>query len=257
VIKGVLEFRTTWPPAISGSAAARLAKVNGLLAIFGPEPRLAERLKEAVKLYHTAIPNLPISERVSSRRDQDELMSLLRRALPVEEYDDLIYNGHIPPPESADTRPPPMADVSKNRKARIIARIQNMPIAKLVALEKLLDDFETMQTATTQPSAKPAVPSSAAPRAVTADDLFGNIPLEQQVKQHQKYTFAPELLADPEALKRAVSIVNARRYKIRKHHEVSPEEDARGKMAASFVKQATRRQRAGAAAIPRPTGPRG
>src|ERR1019366_9396159 len=93
-----------------------------------------------------------------------------------------------------------------------------------------------------EPNVKPAAASSNAPQAVTAEMLFGDVQTAL-AKPRQKYAFPDELLTDPEALRKAESVANARTYKKRKGSELSPDEDARGKIAASFVQQAKRRQR--------------
>ena len=86
------------------------------------------------------------------------------------------------------------------------------------------------------------VRAPAEPRPVTAEELFGDVPPTLRARPRQKYKFPPELLDDPQAVSRAQGVANARTYKIRKGIEVSPEEDARGKKADSFVKQAQRRR---------------
>lgn len=55
--------------------------------------------------------------------------------------------------------------------------------------------------------------ATAAPRQVTAAEL-DDVPPALQVKQHKKYEFPPELLADPERVKAELSISNARKRKI-------------------------------------------
>lgn len=134
----------------------------------------------------------------------------------------------------------------ENRKARIIARIQKMSPAKLAALEALFDAFEATETETTKRPKRPASLPSDAPRLVTAAELFGDTSPTQRAKPRQRYKFPEELLADPDAFKRAESIANARRHKITKKLAITPEEDTRGKMADAFVHQAKRRRAAAA-----------
>jgi predicted negative regulator of RcsB-dependent stress response len=138
----------------------------------------------------------------------------------------------------------------------LVALARNIPREWRPAAKKLLQDLatnagrETAGRATATPclddaaeeTTVPQVPVPTGPRLVTADELFGNVPPTQRAKPRQKYKFPPELLDDPDAVSRAQSVANARWYKIREGHEISPDEDARGKMAASFVKQAQRRQ---------------
>jgi len=147
-----------------------------------------------------------------------------------------------------------MGDADEIQEANIVARVRSMPREKLPALAKLIDDLERASGETTgratakpRPDEAPPVPAPSEPRPVTAQELFEDVPPTQRAKPRQKYKFSPELLDDPDALSRAQSVANARRYKIREHHEISPEEDARGKKAESFVKQAQRRQRRAAA----------
>jgi hypothetical protein len=97
-------------------------------------------------------------------------------------------------------------------------------------------------TAETRPEITEGTPARPAPHLVTAQELFGEVAPTRQAKPRQKYQFDPELLNDPKAVSAAESIANARTYKMRKGIEVTPDEDARGKMAASFVKQAQRRR---------------
>jgi hypothetical protein len=67
------------------------------------------------------------------------------------------------------------------------------------------------------------------------------VPHALRVKQHKKYDFPPELLADPERVKSEQSIASARKRKIRDGEKLTDEEDDRGRMAEAFVKQAGRR----------------
>jgi CheY-like chemotaxis protein len=97
-------------------------------------------------------------------------------------------------------------------------------------------------TPVSETATAPARPSA---HLLTARELFGDAAPTRQAKPRQKYKFAPELLADPAAVSAAESIANARTYKLRKGVELTPDEDARGKMAASFVKQAQRRRQGG------------
>ena len=113
-------------------------------------------------------------------------------------------------------------------------------------------NFPTRATLT-DVGTSPAQAPPSGPRLVTADELFGDVLPSQRSKPRQKYQFAPELLNDPKALGLAKSIANARNYKVRKGITMAEEEDARGKMAESFVKQAERRQRKSAGTpIPSP-----
>jgi hypothetical protein len=82
----------------------------------------------------------------------------------------------------------------------------------------------------------------AAPRRVTAEELVGNVPSALRVKPHKKYDFPAELLDKEEAIKAEQSIANARKRKMRAGEPLSEDEDERGKMAESFVKQAGRRR---------------
>jgi tetratricopeptide (TPR) repeat protein len=99
-------------------------------------------------------------------------------------------------------------------------------------------------TPTPQPDASETatVDAPVAPRRVTAEELFGEVSPTRQAKPRQKYKFDPELLDNPKAVSAAESIANARTYKLRKGVQLAPDEDAKGKMAASFVKQAQRRR---------------
>jgi uncharacterized protein YjbI with pentapeptide repeats len=98
-------------------------------------------------------------------------------------------------------------------------------------------------TAPQAPAEAATISALAAPRPVTAEELFGNVPPALQAKPRQKYNFPPELLDNSEAFKTAQSIANARNYKVRNHMPLTDEEDAQGLMANSFVNQARTRQR--------------
>src|SRR5271155_4418070 len=78
-------------------------------------------------------------------------------------------------------------------------------------------------------------------RFVTAKEL-DKVPPGLRVKQHQKYEFAPEELADPGRVKSERSIANARNYKLRKGVALSDDEDERGRVAEAFIQQARTRR---------------
>ena len=80
-------------------------------------------------------------------------------------------------------------------------------------------------------------------RQVGWEELFENVPPALQSKRRQKYVFAPELLDNIEAFTIAQGIANTRNYKARNKLPLTPEEDAQGLMANSFVNQARTRRR--------------
>jgi hypothetical protein len=162
-------------------------------------------------------------------------------------------DGHVEPlpdphSELEPVRPPAAPDLVRQaeRRATVEAEPEDPRPASTPG------NFSTRAPLSNVPSSPPELPSSG-PRLVTADELFRNVPPSQRSKPRQKYQFAPDLLNDPEALSLAKSIANARNYKVRKGIAMAEEEDARGKMAESFVKQAERRQRQAAGGTPIPS----
>jgi tetratricopeptide (TPR) repeat protein len=122
----------------------------------------------------------------------------------------------------------------------------------LAAAETTIRESTTARvTETARPEASIA-PAPVAPRPVTAEELFGNIPAALQSKPRQKYVFTPDLLDNPEAFKTAQGVANSRNYKLRMGIELTQEDDVRGLMANSFVNQARSRRRRREAEKPSP-----
>jgi hypothetical protein len=170
------------------------------------------------------------------------------------------YTDETPLSQPAVSRRPRMRDDTELTDNQLIDLYRKVPKGNRGAVRDFMiaaagEVTEGREQATPRPQDAPVpaalktrpttatVAHGAAPRAVTAEELFGNVPSNLQVKAHKKYEFSPELLKDPEALKAAQRIANARNKKIRGGAKLSEEEDGRGRVAESFIKQARRRQR--------------
>jgi hypothetical protein len=99
-------------------------------------------------------------------------------------------------------------------------------------LQEAIDNYRAARSENT--AVPPAAPNTI-PQVVTAEMLFDDVPSALQAKPRQKYLFPDELLNDPEAVRKARSIVNARNYKTSTGAPLAAEEEARAKKASAFL----------------------
>jgi hypothetical protein len=168
------------------------------------------------------------------------------------------YTDEPPPSQPAVSRRPRMRDGKELTEHELVDLYRKVPKANRGAVRDFIiaaagEVTKGREQATPHPEDAPAAaplkPSqttvtmvhAAAPRPVTAEELFGNVPAALQVKAHRKYEFPPELLDNHEAFKRAEALANARSYKRKKGETLTPEEDQQGRTAAAFVSQYRRR----------------
>jgi hypothetical protein len=170
----------------------------------------------------------------------------------------LGYTDDTLPSQPAVSRRPRMRDGKELTENELVDLYRKVPKGLRGAVRDFMiaaagEVTEVRKQATPRPEDAPApaplkptttaAAHAAAPRPVTAEELFGNVPAALQVKAHKKYDFPDALLDDPEAFIAARRIANARNYRVKNHLPLTAEEDAQGLMANSFVNQARSRQR--------------
>jgi tetratricopeptide (TPR) repeat protein len=166
-----------------------------------------------------------LDDNIFSRADMDETLreelkvAARRYGLSVEEVDKILAREAL---------------------AKAVGRIENSSAGPEVRAPQ--PNILVPSEHTSEPISTPTAASKVAPLIVSEEMLFGDAPSVAPAKSRQKYVFPDELLTDPQALRKAESLSNARTYKKRKDIPLSSDEDIRGKIAGSFVQQAKRRQ---------------